>query len=197
MEIDGVPISPDFRNVLNIYEIFQDDSMQQTEQFLLALSQLYPRLPKDLNKAYEGMLWFLRHGEPESLENGPSTEVLNYTQDANLIYASFMLAYKLDLAATPFLHYWEFLALIEGLPEDTILKKVVYWRTADLTKASKEERAHIIKMRKIYALESSRFYDRDEDNLSSEELQKRSIDKINKRMEAIKSKVEKRKNDRG
>lgn len=189
-EIHGMPISPDFRNILNIHEIFLDETLQPSERFLAALLQLYPEIPDNAEQAFHDMLWFIRRGK-EMPGSQNTEEVMNYNQDADLIYSSFMSAYGMRLSEVEYLHYWEFLALLEGLPEDTIFKKVVYWRTADLTKVSKEERAFISKMRRLYALKKQDYLD--EDTLSIEELQQRALDRANRRMAEVKEKVEKTK----
>ena len=46
------------------------------------------------------------------------------------------------------------MALFEGLPETTLIQRVIYWRTADTTGMSKTERKHVMRMRNLFALKT-------------------------------------------
>ena len=101
----------------------------------------------------EGLAWFLspgglRHGQRNQQRPGrrnPTAPAFDYEQDANLIYAAFYATYGISLTTVEFLHWWEFLALFEGLPEDTLIKRVMYWRTVNLSQLPKEERKQVQK----------------------------------------------------
>ena len=154
-EIDGVEISPDFRNMLRVEAISEDSELSQTEKFALMLDQLFPELPKDYAWAFEKLIWFLNRGNvPDEQENQAKKTKKGYdfTQDASLIFSAFFATYGINLADIKFLHWWEFLAMFEGLPEDTLMKKVMYWRTCDVSKLSKEEKKHVVEMRKHFAI---------------------------------------------
>jgi len=69
-----------------------------------------------------------------------------------MIFSAFFATYGINLASIKFLHWWEFLAMFEGLPEDCLMKKVMYWRTCDTSKLSKEEKKHVLEMRKHFAI---------------------------------------------
>lgn len=71
------------------------------------------------------------------------------------------------------------MALFEGLPETTLIKRVIYWRTADLTGLPKEKRKHIQKMRKSFALKQT-----DAAPLSVEEVNRQTMERVAKRFEA-------------
>jgi len=157
-EIDGVPISPDFRNMLRVEAIAGDPGFNDTQKLALMLSQLYPETPEDYGKAFEGLLWFIHRGDvPGEERSRPEKQRKSYdfTEDANLIFSAFFATYGVNLASIEFLHWWEFLALFEGLPEDTLMKKVMYWRGCDVSKLSKEERKHILEMRRHFALKGA------------------------------------------
>ena len=64
-----------------------------------------------------------------------------------------MQAYGINLATVAFLHWWEFLALLEGLPESTAMAQVMQWRTMDLAQIKdKGLKAHYAGLKKRYAL---------------------------------------------
>ena len=183
-EYEGIPISADFRNMVQADLIMHEEKgCSQTEMVLASLHQLYPEIPKDIEKAINGLQWFFTRGEVlEDKESGEPKKTpekgFSFNQDANLIYSAFHATYGINLATIEFLHWWEFMALFEGLPETTLIQRVMYWRTADLKDLSKQERKHILKMRKIYALKKP-----DKQRLSIEELDKQTKDRVARRYE--------------
>ena len=154
-EIAGTPISPDFRNMLRVEAIAEDPKLSQMQKLTLMLDQLYPEMPEDLGKAFEGLVWFLHRGKTPD-ENQPRAKeqrkAYDFAQDTDLMISAFFGTYGISLASTEFLHWWEFLALFEGLPEDTLMRKVMYWRVCDVSKLSTEERKHVQEMRKHFAI---------------------------------------------
>ena len=160
-EYEGVPISADFRNMIQVDLILREEGVPDAEKTMAALSQLYPEIPADLEQAVRGLAWFFSRGGQETGENGKGPEggptpprAFDYDQDANLIYAAFYATYGISLTTVEFLHWWEFLALFEGLPEDTLIKRVMYWRTVNLSELPKEARKHVRKMRSLFALQA-------------------------------------------
>ncbi len=79
----------------------------------------------------------------------------SFSQDAVCIYAAFRSVYGIDITTIPYMHWWQFLALFEGLPENTEIKERIYYRTVDLNEVeSKEERKRIKKIKKRIALKA-------------------------------------------
>ena len=155
-EYEGIPICADFRNMIQVDRILCDPEYSNTEKTLAALYQLYPTIPDDVEKAINGLVWFYTRGKGE-IESGISARrttnrAFDFEEDANMIYAAFYATYGLSLTTVEFLHWWEFMALFEGLPETTLIQRVIYWRTADLSELPKYERKHVEKMRRLFAL---------------------------------------------
>ena len=141
--------------------ILREEGVPDAEKTMAALSQLYPEIPSDLELAIRGLLWFFSRGGQDAEADGKAREggpapprAFDYDQDANLIYAAFYATYGISLTTVEFLHWWEFLALFEGLPEDTLIKRVMYWRTVNLSELPKEARKHVRKMRSLFALQA-------------------------------------------
>ena len=184
-EFEGIPISADFRNMIQVDLILREEGVPDAEKTLAALSQLYPEIPADLEQAVRGLAWFFSRGGQESGESGKGPEggpapprAFDYDQDANLIYAAFYATYGISLTTVEFLHWWEFLALFEGLPEDTLIKRVMYWRTANLSELPKEERKHVRKMRKLFALKEA-----PQEVLTAEEMEEKAKEDLARRYE--------------
>ena len=159
-EYEGIPISADFRNMIQVDLILREEGLPDAAKTMAALEQLYPQVPEDLELALKGLVWFFSRGaqtggESEGPGAGePPLRAFDYEQDANLIYAAFYATYGISLTTVEFLHWWEFLALFEGLPEETLIKRVMYWRTVNLAELPKEERKHVQKMRALFALKA-------------------------------------------
>jgi len=158
-EYEGIPISADFRNMINVDLILKDTDLNEQEKTIAALSQLYPKIPANLNKAAEGLAWFYSQGDiGDSKSAGTKKDTkkaYDFEQDASLIYSAFYSTYNINLATIDFLHWWEFKALFEGLPETTLIQRVMYWRTADVGSLPKHEKKFITKMRSRFALKGS------------------------------------------
>jgi len=189
-EIDGVAISPDFRNMLRVEAISADLELNQTQKFALMLNQLFPELPEDYTWAFEKLIWFLNRGnmpsEDDASQAKKAKKGYDFTQDASLIFSAFFAVYGIDLASVSFLHWWSFLAMFEGLPEDTLMKKVMYWRTCDTSKLSKEEKKHILEMRKHFAIKQP-----ETKRKSIEQIQQDTHDYYNRRIALAREKQEK------
>lgn len=158
-EYAGTPLSTDFRNMIQVDLILHDPDLSPSEKTFTALNQLYPEMPPDISVAIEGLAWFFGRGESEKdgskkASKKPSKKGFDFEQDANIIFAAFYATYGLSLSTIDYLHWWEFMALFEGLPETTLIQRIIYWRTADLSELKGEELKHVKKMRGIFALKA-------------------------------------------
>lgn len=180
-EYEGIPISADFRNMIQVDLILHDPAISEVEKTAAALYQLYPEIPGDIHKAVEGLVWFYSRGDvsgngrDKGVKKAPK-KAFDFEQDANLIYAAFYATYGISLTTVDFLHWWEFMALFEGLPETTLMQRVIYWRTADLADLSKHEKKHVQKMRKVFALK-----EQEKPALDIEELNQQTKDRVARR----------------
>lgn len=155
-----------FDNILRLFELFDDKSIPEREKVLWGLEILvveYDELKeKPFEEQFELFKFVLREfldidldQPPEQLEQ--QKKVMDYTKDAELIYASFFAAYKIDLFEMHGkLHWKKFQALLTHLPDDSKFKEVVGYRTMKIpsaNKVTKEYRDHVIRMKQLYALE--------------------------------------------
>jgi hypothetical protein len=74
------------------------------------------------------------------------------------------------------------MALVEGLPENTLIRRVMYWRTVDIGDLEKHEKKHVQKMRALFALKEP-----EGEPMSIEELEKQSKDRIARRFAEAKA----------
>lgn len=124
--IDDVeyPIRTDFRFWLALPEL-EDLSvlfLGKNPSFMRYFSQ----------SAIEKIVEFYHCGK-EVEQNESSVNVLDFKIDENLIYAAFKQAYNIDLydLETDELHWYKFKALLDGLPPNTALSKVIEIRAYD------------------------------------------------------------------
>lgn len=183
IEIDGAhySIRSDFRVWVQISLLLDSDE----EADPLALLQLcYPKLPHNLEKAFEGLIWFAGAGavspetkESPALPKQAAEQGFSFAEDYVSIYAGFLEAYRIDLFREQ-LHWWAFRFLMDALPENTLFKRIVQIRTVKITsKMSKSEREYYKKMKEIYALKQG-----SSERLSYQEYKDRMIRYVSRRM---------------
>lgn len=191
-EIDGYPISPDFRNMIRFDLILQDEKMSEGEKLYLGLCQLWLDIPRDAEWAVQKLLWFYGCGQDKK-EGGPSgarremPRAYDFAEDAALIYAGFYAAYGISLTTTPFLHWWEFVALLTALPDTTLMGQVMRWRTADLSEIKdKHQRKFLEAQQKRWALKKQlRAPAR-----TAQELEQATLERVRKRNEEVRRMME-------
>lgn len=161
--VDGMvyPINWDFRIGMQFEDILRSD-MPEGDKLLRLLRLYYPQIPANLYGAMEQMLWFYRCGEAEQKEEkkeryqrrNSKEPAYSFSQDSAYIYAAFKEQYGIDLTTIESLHWWKFMALFESLGEDTKMSRIMYYRKASTSGLSKDKRAFINEMKKLYRLNS-------------------------------------------
>lgn len=83
-------------------------------------------------EAIDRIVDFYRCGEELNLDSD-AVNVIDFDEDANLIYASFLQAYGIDLydVDPEGLHWYKFRALLQGIPPDTQLSRLIEIRAYD------------------------------------------------------------------
>lgn len=160
----GRRIDPDFRHMVRLSAAYSHGEVEADPvAFALQLcGQFYTERfsPSDLQEKYSWLIEFYCAGEQAAEpaaakpasghDTGPA---FDYRCDAPYIVAAFQQAYGIDLTREK-LHWFRFRALFAALPEDTLMAKIMGWRTADLTGKSPEERRFYEEKRELFALPS-------------------------------------------
>lgn len=168
LNIHGVeyPIDTDFRTILRY-----DEDLQKADESLENIARCLKRvfvteLPPDPEETVQQMLWFIRGGKTEEERHKPSKRILginsntpfDFHEDGEMIYSAFRRndVYGLDLRSVPYLHWWEFLALVNDLPEDVQLSRVILYRTIDTGNKDldKKQADYYRAMQRYYKLEN-------------------------------------------
>lgn len=157
------PIRSDYRVGVRFELLMQDPTVSDTDKVAQALALYYPEVPSDLNGAVEGILWFYLCGA-ESSKTAASGRTqpkrcYDFDEDSGRIAAAFYGAYRIDLNAVEYLHWWTFRALFRGLPADCELCRVMGYRTADTSGMGKKQREVYAKLKRQYALKNKRTAD--------------------------------------
>ncbi len=163
-EIDGIKIYADFRNMVRFSCALQDENLSLHEQIAVGLMQLYgtiPQKPEILAKRAENLLAFFLgpkrfYTKENTSENAKKiSRAYDFKLDATLIYASFVEAYEIRLSQVGFMHWWEFLILLENLPSHTPMAKLMSVRTMDLSEIEdKKARLKLENLKRSFVLEN-------------------------------------------
>lgn len=155
-----IPVSASFSTVLKINEILNDDLLTSTEKIDLCVDVILRiKLSKFISFHWKEMIFSLFVDQILHFDDNKnnSTKVLDFTQDAEYIFSAFFQTYHINLFKDK-IHWWNFLMLLGGLPENTRLMEIVSIRSRPLPKPTKynaEERAALIKLKMQFALKLS------------------------------------------
>lgn len=166
LKINGkeYPIITDFREWIRFSDMLKSDLQPQykleflAEMFLEDAPDLYTE--EGVEEVMDSITSFLSlealefpnqySDELEEVEYKDATEkkAIYYEQDAPYIISAFQREYQVNLLSVPYMHWWEFRMLLDGLSEESQIKKRIYWRTCDVSKMEKKERMEILKIRR-------------------------------------------------
>lgn len=159
IDVDGVSyaIDPRTTKALQCFLISEDDSVPLYVRMSVVVQNMIPSWqalkPEQTEDAYKSLCSFLGGYPAQRKRRKDNKQTLSYEQDHALIVASFRQAYGLSLQDIKALHWWEFLALLSGLPADTRLAGVMDIRGMDINpKDSAEVRMAKIKAKQDVAL---------------------------------------------
>jgi hypothetical protein len=156
----------DFRNVLRMIDILDDDDLMPDAQEYNAVRCL-TKHPRNVHKVLEAVKALLFDHSPKK----DSQKVTDFVQDAGMIRAAFRQAYGIDLY-TEKLHWIAFTELLNAIPEGNRYAEVVGIRARPIpapTKWNAEERQWLLKAKAEYAI-----------HLSDKEQQRRYHDDVAK-----------------
>ncbi|MFW6998201.1 bacteriophage Gp15 family protein [Streptococcus pyogenes] len=169
-EIYSINLS--FNKVLDVFDVIDDDFLNEAEKCILCLDILLDRT--DLPFTYAVDLWvyiktnFIDVERPEKpqldikgnpmpvvKEKEDNKKVIDLSLDAEFIYASFRQAYQINLLKEQNRLSWiEFKALLNALPDDTVMQRIIAIRQwEDDGEGSKKYRDNMRKLKAKYSLD--------------------------------------------
>lgn len=167
--VDGteIPIITDFREHVKLMDMLNDSELLSYEKAHF-LMQYFKEQPKDFNAAINALIGFVlmdelqTAGAGKSEEEPPRKEVYSFEIDYSFIFSAFLSEYGINLRTIPYMHWWEFRLLFDGLSEKTEIKQRIMYRSINLNEIKdKEERKRIQKIQNAIRLPDSGVSDYD------------------------------------
>jgi hypothetical protein len=185
IKIDGeeIKINTDFRNVLLYFRLLKDKDLDETEKLEISINLFFSSVPKDLETA-------IKYINEEYIPNLPMRKarktgqrfsekpVFDFGQDADLIFASFWQAYKINLSKEK-MHWKIFKALFDGLGEDTALRRVMEFRRMKPNDMPKERRAELMELQKDLSIKPHDDNENFGHTRSAKEIEKELLEELN------------------
>lgn len=132
------PINSDFRTCLRIVMALEDNELTAQEKQVIVLVNLFRKIPEDVPAAMQAAQLFLNGGKV--YQDNDSPRVVSFEKDAPLIYSAFRQTHGVDLTSIN-LHWWQFLALMQGLDHESNFRQLVSLRIRVRSgKATKQEK---------------------------------------------------------
>lgn len=163
-----IPIITDFREYVKLMDMLNDSELLSHEKahFLL---QYFKEIPRDFSAAIDALIGFvlmdqLQTSETEKNEEEEivKKEVYSFEVDYPFIFSAFLSEYGINIRTIPYMHWWEFRLLFDGLPEKTEIKQRIMYRSIDLNEIKdKDERKRIQKIQNAIRLPNIKVSDYD------------------------------------
>ena len=150
----GYPVNTDFRVWLKIHHLVSAGDFESITNALI-LCYKGGVLPPSFFEAVEGMWAFLAGEEKKKpcKKGQPEARLFDFEQDAELIYASFLYDYGIDLQEAD-MHWHKFLILFKNLSQNSPFMRVVSLRSMDLSTIKDDKlRREIRKKQRFFALD--------------------------------------------
>ena len=107
--------------------------------------------------------FYLNENSTPQSDNNDDERVLDYIEDGEYIVASFIQAYGIDLTSIEYMHWHLFKALVIGLPAETMMSKIIGFRSWEKTKKSMDDISRDLKRK--WALPDKEKIERDKQTL--------------------------------
>lgn len=123
------PIRTDYRNVLQVFEAFQDPELTQEEKWIVAIYLMFEdfscaddvlqaaRDGFNLEDAIKQISWFISAGQPEKQVLEKPT--YNWAQDEQMIFSAVNKVAGRETRELEYLHWWTFLGYFNEVGEGT------------------------------------------------------------------------------
>ena len=154
------PIRTDFRTWIKVESILKDNDIPDEFKLSVITTVCDLFFSKDISQEsidaiYDSIFSFWRMYKPINKKAKVSQDIAySYEQDFDMIIAAFKQQYNIDILRTE-MHWFEFKSLFDGLNDTTMFMKVVYYRTVDLNKVSKEQVKEYRELKEFYRIEDT------------------------------------------
>lgn len=128
-------IYTDYRDWMRFFAMQEDASGTPRQKLLLSLDWYKERPPiQYLEASIQALMQFAQREQykRQTEARHTSERLLDWSYDAPYLYAAFLSVYRLDLIRVEHLHWHVFLAMLDGLPDDTPIKQRMQYRSVNL-----------------------------------------------------------------
>lgn len=130
LSVGGVeyPIRTDYRNVLQVFEAFQDPELYPEEKQIVSVYLLFEDFfgPDDVDsavadgfdmeEAVKQIAWFIAAGREEKKDELPT---YSWRQDEQMIFSAVNKVAGMETRELPYLHWWTFVGYFNEIGEGT------------------------------------------------------------------------------
>lgn len=162
LEVNGVDyeIRTDFRNILTIFEAFEDPDLTDQDKAFVLMARVFADLgkipKKDYTAAYEAAVKFIEGG---SATKGRKTNyrLFNWIKDEQLIFPAVNKVAGCEVRLAEYMHWWTFLGYFGNVDKDDLWSFVLSIRQkrAKGKKLEKWEREFLNANRDLCSIEST------------------------------------------
>lgn len=154
VSIGGVDyrIYTDFREYIEASLYAEDGNEEELLNFVLSLYIDSPKID-NLIEAVGAIYDFMSYTTHKDVQEenpktgGRKSPVFSFSYDMEYVIADFRRYYGIDLVHVKYLHWYEFMALLKGLPSGSSVKERIMCRSVNLAEIKdKEERKRIRKI---------------------------------------------------
>lgn len=181
--IDGIAyhIDTDFRVWIEFQNLITQNISDEEKTANLIFFIQKMGLPFSEN-TLSAIIEFFKGGEPDKPKTENKNPAYDFESDGSLIFSAFLTQYKFDLTDVK-MHWWKFKSLFSGLNDEHMISKVMWARTTDKSKLSKEMKEYADKINEAYPIKGRA-------KMTVEERNKQWMDYVKRRFEeAEKSRV--------
>lgn len=176
VDVDGVKyeVYTDFKDWIKFHCMLDDETLTDRDKTAVALSFYKSDIPKDIQKAYIAIAEFAagtaipqagrQHKEDRAVQ-ASKPACFSFIYDAPLILSAFMQVYGIDIQSGCHMHWYKFLCLFQGLPDDTPIKQRIQLRLTNTAEIKdRKQRMQILKAQAAVALPHRELQENDIDN---------------------------------
>jgi hypothetical protein len=150
-------IRTDFRDILRVFEAFNDDEMSDREKWIVAITILFYDYDtvEYSNDTFEQIVWFINCGKEDNSKQGKP--IFSWEQDEQLIFSAINDSAKQEVRLVEYMHWWTFVGYFNNI-RDGLFSTVIHIRSK-LNKKTKlekheqdfyKENKHVIDIKKKY-----------------------------------------------
>ena len=113
-------INTDYRDVLRTLTAFEDPNLTDEEKAYICLHNTYTDLkdipPELMQAAFDAAVSFIDHG---SHDDGSSPRMMDWTQDAPLIFPAINRVAGFEVRSAEYIHWWTFMGYFMEIGDST------------------------------------------------------------------------------